>query len=222
VCEHASAFIPPALNDLGLTAEGRASHAAWDIGALAMAEAMRDALDAPLIEATVSRLVYDCNRPPEAKSAMPTKSERIDVPGNAALSDHDRTARVAQIYEPFTEMLADLIAHQEVPPAIVTLHSFTPVYHGTPRRTEIGLLHDDDASLATAMLRAAPAHTDLSVELNQPYDRSDGVTHTLALHGSANALPSVMIEVRNDLVSDPAEAARIGRALAAMLREALT
>lgn len=32
VCEHASRFIPAALNGLGLSDEAARSHAAWDIG----------------------------------------------------------------------------------------------------------------------------------------------------------------------------------------------
>ena len=71
VCEHATNFIPARFKDLGLTPAQLQSHIAWDPGAIETAEAMAEILDAPLISATVSRLIYDCNRPPDSATAMP-------------------------------------------------------------------------------------------------------------------------------------------------------
>ena len=76
--------------------------------------AMSAALDAPLVSANVSRLVYDCNRPPESDSAMPARSERFDVPGNADLTLQDRAARVAEVYLPFGALVADTIARHQL------------------------------------------------------------------------------------------------------------
>lgn len=200
VCEHASAHIPAALNDLGLTGEDRWSHAVWDPGARAVAEGIATRLGAVLVCAEVSRLVYDCNRPPEAPDAMPERSERIIVPGNAGLSRAARQARVAQYYEPFRGALAGAIAECGKP-AVVTVHSFTPIYHGTPRDVEIGILHDADARLADAMLALAPV--DLDTRRNMPYGPDDGVTHTLKEHAIGAGLLNVMIEIRNDLIATP-------------------
>ena len=222
ICEHASSLIPAGFDDLGLAPTDRLSHAAWDIGALDMAEAMRDALAAPLVAGGVSRLVYDCNRPPEAPSAIPEQSERIAVPGNRGLSEADRAQRAALVYAPFSAAVAEVIARQVRPPAIVTLHSFTPVWHGVPRATELGILHDDDPTLAETMLRLAPAHIALRAELNAPYAASDGVTHTLRRFGTEAGLPSVMIEVRNDLIDTTDRARALGRSLAGLVRAALS
>jgi len=82
VCEHASHHIPAGFAGLGLSQIDRKSHAVWDPGALAVAEALSLHLDAPLVAGQVSRLIYDCNRPPEALDAMPARSELIEVPGN--------------------------------------------------------------------------------------------------------------------------------------------
>ena len=49
VCEHASRMIPPALGDLGLTEAAARSHAAWDIGARALAFGLSEAFAAPLV-----------------------------------------------------------------------------------------------------------------------------------------------------------------------------
>ena len=79
VCEHASSDIPASFNSLGVSQEARKSHAAWDPGALAVAIRLSEQLDAALIAGAVSRLVYDCNRPPDAPDAMPSKSEIFDI-----------------------------------------------------------------------------------------------------------------------------------------------
>ena len=53
LCEHASAHIPPGFQGLGLPAAELQRHIAWDIGALALAQALSDRLDAPLAYATI-------------------------------------------------------------------------------------------------------------------------------------------------------------------------
>ena len=90
VCEHASAAIPSSLGALGLADADRYSHAVWDIGAEELARTLSRRLDAPLVLARVSRLVYDCNRPPEREDAMPARTETIDIPGNRDLTPAER------------------------------------------------------------------------------------------------------------------------------------
>ncbi|MFX4299375.1 MULTISPECIES: N-formylglutamate amidohydrolase [Roseobacteraceae] len=216
VCEHASCFIPDALNGLGLSDAAKVSHAAWDPGALGVATQMAKRLDAVLVASCVSRLVYDCNRPPDAPGAMPAKSEVFDVPGNANLSRDDRATRAATYYTPFRTLLAQAVAAKPAP-VLVTIHSFTPVYNGAPRAVEIGVLHDFDARLADAMLDTAKAHTDAEVQRNAPYGPVDGVTHTLQVHGTAHGHPNVMIEVRNDLIRTEEQQMQMGDMLAGWL-----
>ncbi len=86
VCEHASNRFPKEYGSLGLNAGARIAHIAWDPGALGLARGLSRLLDACLVRATVSRLIYDLNRPPHAPGAMPAKSEVYDVPGNADLT----------------------------------------------------------------------------------------------------------------------------------------
>lgn len=212
-------MIPAALDGLGLSEDQALSHAVWDPGAEVVARAMSYLLDAPLVAARVSRLVYDCNRPPESQSAIVARSELIDVPGNQDLSASARRARVREVYEPFRETLARTLDAFVMPPVLVTIHSFSPVWHGEPRVTEIGLLHDADPSLAEAMLAASDG---LRVELNAPYAASDGVTHTLAEHAIPRGLANVMIEIRNDLIATRDDAEAMAGKLSRMLLSALS
>ena len=220
VCEHASSFIPDALDNLGVAEAFRQSHVAWDPGALAVAQRMAQNLDAKLVVSDVSRLVYDCNRPPEAPDAMPVRSEIVDVPGNVDLSDAARAERVATCYEPFRALLAHTVAQTEQP-VIVTVHSFTPIYHGKPRAVEIGVLHDADARLADAMLECASSHTTAQVERNAPYGPEHGVTHTLREHALPGGHLNVMLEIRNDLIATPAQQAAMGDMIAKWVKAAL-
>ena len=222
VCEHASNHIPDKYDGLGLDRMARDSHVAWDPGAEGVAQRLADALDAPMIAGRISRLVYDCNRPPEAPSAIPARSAGIDVPGNAGLTAEARAARIGEVYAPFTRALDDLIEQRRragTPFALITLHSFTPVWQGVPRAVEIGILHDADHRLADAML--AEPGPGRAVMRNAPYGPEDGVTHTLRRHGLDKALPNVMIEIRNDLIASAAEQAQVAAELLSMLRPAL-
>jgi predicted N-formylglutamate amidohydrolase len=220
VCEHSSNYIPDSFDGLGLTPDARSSHAAWDPGAEAVASAMAWALDAPLVVSRVSRLVYDCNRPPEAPDAMPARSEIHNVPGNANLSPEQRQARVRLYYEPFRETLARTLADRPNA-SVVTLHSFTPVYLGVTRSVEIGLLHDADARLVDALLETAPRHTCRDVRRNAPYGPQDGVTHTLRVHALPEGRRNVMIEIRNDLIRTEAQQQDMARCLSGWVTEAL-
>ena len=220
VCEHASNFIPSHLESLGLSDDDLISHAAWDPGALAVATKMAQFLDAPLVTSRISRLVYDCNRPPTADDAMPERSEVIDVPGNAGLTKVDQQTRIDAYYMPFRTLLARTIETREVT-ALVTIHSFTPVYQGQPRSVEIGLLHDADTRLADAMLESAATQGAHDVQRNAPYGPKDGVTHTLKEHALPLGISNVMIEVRNDLIRDAAKQEEMALLLSRWVRSAL-
>ena len=224
VCEHASRTMPASLGKLGLSEDVLESHIAWDPGALDVSRLMGKALDATLFFQRFSRLVYDCNRPPESPAAMPETSEVFAVPGNAALSEADRNARTAALYAPFRDGLSRLVRERIAAgraPVLVTVHTFTPVYFGKSRTVEVGILHDADSRLADGMLKAAEGSLLFDTRRNEPYGPDDGVTHTLKEHGLANGLLNVMIEVRNDLVKDEVGQGVVADYLTGLLLESL-
>lgn len=225
VCEHASRRLPENIGSLGLSADALASHIAWDPGALAVSQLLAESLDATLVYQRFSRLVYDCNRPPEAEAAMPPVSEIFEIPGNAAISAAERRERTEALYIPFRDALSDFIAARRAshrPTVLVTVHTFTPVYHGKQRDVEVGILHDEDRRLADRMLVAAAESKRHGVRRNEPYGPADGVTHTLIEHGLKNGLLNVMIEIRNDLVRDEVGQKVMADYLAGLLGESLS
>jgi len=217
VCEHASAFIPPQYNNLGLDPSQALSHIAWDPGALNTARYLSRKLDAVLVEGTVSRLIYDLNRPPESAGAMIEKSEEHNIPGNTGLAEKEKQQRVDTYYTPFKNSLADVMANHPNP-VLVTIHSFTPVYGGVSRAVEIGILHDTDTRLADEILGIASGY---EIMRNEPYGPEDGVTHTLKLHALPNGYPNVMIEVCNTLISSDADCKAMADNLYSWIEQAM-
>lgn len=221
VCEHASnAFPPPWDHGLGLSADQRAAHIAWDPGALGVARGLARELGAVLIHARASRLIYDLNRPPHASGAMPERSEIHDIPGNAALTADERLARVRALYTPFHAALSGLLAERlalGIRPVLITVHSFTPIYFGQPRAVEFGVIHDADDRLARAI---AAQDTGLVTRLNDPYSAADGVAHMLARHATPLGLPHAMLEIRNDLIATAQAQADMAARLAPAIRAA--
>lgn len=205
VCEHAHRHIPPRYRNLGLAEADLDRHIAWDPGALALARRLARRLDAPLVYATHSRLLIDVNRALSAHDSIVERSEGTEIPGNQALSEPERLARQRGLYEPFHAALARLLASRRargLATVAVSVHSFTPRFHGQARPWQVGILSDRDRRLADALLEALRADPDLCVGDNAPYAPADGVFHTLDRHAQSAELPCAMIEVRNDLIAD--------------------
>ena len=219
VCEHATNFIPVSFDRLAQKQKNTNETGAWDPGAMGVAQCLSNKLDAPLIASSVSRLVYDCNRPPTALDAMPARSEIIDIPGNRNLSQAERAARTEAYYRPFQTTLRSAI-QQIANPIIVTIHSFTPVFHGEQRSVEIGILHDSDARLADALLDLAQQQTGAVVRRNEPYGPEHGVTHTLQKHAIEDGRLNVMLEIRNDLIETPEQQMTMATTLAHWILDA--
>jgi len=229
VCDHASNRIPQRYGDLGLTPLQRLLHVAWDPGALAVALHLSDALAAPLVQSTVSRLVVDCNRAPDAPDLVVVRSETVDIPGNRPVGPEERAHRIAAFHIPYHQAIEALLSHRHGAgreTLFVAVHSFTPVYHGVHRPWPIGLIPGRDPTLARLLGDALRAEVPgLALGWNQPYAADSGVTYTLDHHANRYGLPAVMIELRHDEILLPGgvalwadrlarclEAARLARA----------
>jgi len=221
IADHASNAVPPGI-DLDLAPALFDEHIAVDIGTAALAEALAAALAAPAIIATVSRLVIDCNREPEAADVVPVASDGHVIPGNLALSATERALRIDAIHAPYHASIAAAIAAR--PPAlIVSLHSFTPKLATRPdeaRPWPIGILHNRDSRGAVLALDWL-AGQGLMVGDNLPYSGRD-LNYTMNRHAEADGIPYIGFEVRNDGLRDAAGVARWTETLAACIRSALS
>lgn len=205
LCDHASSYIPPEYGTLGLSAEERLSHIGWDPGALPVAEQLATALDATLVESCVSRLIADCNRPLDAPDLVPEISEWTTIPGNRSLATEERERRIAAAHAPYHARIDEVIGERLAAGRetwLLAIHSFTPVYKGISRPWQIGVIHDEDMSLADPILEALAAAAGITVGDNQPYSPVDRVYYTLERHARSRDLHCVMIEIRNDEIRD--------------------
>ncbi|QYX58618.1 N-formylglutamate amidohydrolase [Roseovarius sp. SCSIO 43702] len=202
ICEHGGQEIPRALGDLGLCPGDIDKHVGWDIGAAGVARRLADALGAPLVIQPYSRLVIDCNRPPEAPDAMPEMSDGVAVPGNRSLDAAARSARETEIFRPFHAEVERLF---EAAPrkAAFAIHSFTPVWAGEARAWDVGFLFRHDSTTSPALAEALRALApDLTIGLNEPYQIEDASDWFVPRHGEARGVAHSLIEIRNDLIAD--------------------
>ena len=223
VVDHAGRRIPRRLNDLGLPSGELQRHIAWDIGALGVARRMAAALDAPLLAQNYSRLVIDCNRDPKVATSIPRRSEAVDIPGNAALSDVDAAERRTEIFEPYHERIRGLLDARAAtgrPTILVAQHSMTDIYHGVRREMHAAVLYNRDRRFAGLVLEELRRDSALIIADNQPYFVSDETDYTIPRHGEARGLPHVEIEIRQDLVGDEAGQAAWARRIAQALQAA--
>ena len=180
-CEHATNSIPDRFRHLFAGAgDILGSHRGWDPGAIDIACALRDALNAPLYTYPYTRLLIEPNR-----------SERH--PGlfseyTASLSRDEKAGLINSFYKPYRrsveEQIEKLIA-EHFPFVHLSIHTFTPNLNGSIRDLDIGLLYDPSRpeekqfckQLKQALLKRNPG---LRVKMNRPYKGvSDGFTTAL-------------------------------------------
>jgi predicted N-formylglutamate amidohydrolase len=223
-CDHASSAIPRALDDLGLPPAAARQHIAWDIGAAAVTRLLADALDAPALLTGYSRLVVDCNRDPGDPTSIPAVSDGIAVPGNRDLTAAARVARLAACFAPYHAAIAarlDALLAAGTPPALLSIHSFTPVMAGVARPWHIGILWDKDGRIPQPLLAALRADPAIAVGDNQPYSAREPAGYTVRHHAVRRGLPHVAIELRQDHIVDDHGARSWASRLAAALRPIL-
>jgi predicted N-formylglutamate amidohydrolase len=221
-CDHYGRLIPRILSDLGLPESELKRHIAWDIGIAGVAEALSKRLDAHLIAQLYSRLVIDCNRPPDAPSSIPRISDATAIRGNEGLAREAAEARRHQIFDPYHRRIAEVIDHrlrEKLPTVLVSLHSFTPVYAGIARPWHIGTLYHRDTRLPPLLLKLLRDEPDLVVGDNEPYAVSDETDYTIPVHGEARGLMNTGIEIRQDLIADQAGQKQWADRLARILAE---
>ena len=205
VCDHAGNRLPKSLGSLGLPHHELQRHIAWDIGVAGVARWMAEALDAFTILQTYSRLVIDCNRPPQAEDSIAVISEHTTIPGNQSLSAAQRDLRLREIFTPYHARIVGEIERRQkaqIPTVMIALHSFTPVYKGASRPWHVGILYNRDNRVAKPMLERLRHDGDLVVGDNEPYAVGDESDYTVPVHGESRGLLHVEIEVRQNLIVD--------------------
>ncbi len=205
-CEHAGRAVPKALGSLGMDAEDFDQHYAYDPGARDVTLRLAALLNAPALVGNYSRMVVDVGRSRNA-TAFPTVGEGKEIKGNVDLSEQAREERFKALYDPYHTKLNEMLDHhflaKGVVPAMVSIHSFTPVFHGEARPWEVGILWLQDGRIPVPLMDHFRAKAYV-VGDNQPYDiRALRGVAVVDRYADTRALPNVMVEFRNDLIRTP-------------------
>ena len=219
-CEHAGRRVPAPYQRLFRGhARTLASHRGWDPGALALAQTIARAMDAPLVANTTSRLVVECNRSPGHRQLFSEFTRALDSDERKHLLDryyHPHRGAVEAVVRSALRA-HDLVVH-------VGVHTFTPVLDGKRRTADIGLLYDPSRAAEAVFCDVwlAALHweaPDLRIKRNYPYRGwTDGLTTTLRAKLPAKRYVGVELEVSQALAARPArEWARTRAAIARSL-----
>jgi predicted N-formylglutamate amidohydrolase len=223
LCDHASAALPEGYGALGLTPDHFTRHIAYDIGAADLTRGLARRLGAPALMTTYSRLLIDPNRGADDPTLVMRISDRALIPGNARIDATEIETRRRDYWQPYRNAIdATIDAMQEAgpPPAVISIHSFTPIWRGHPRPWHVGVLWDCDDRLARPFLDALAQDPDLVAGDNEPYDGAlQG--DTMFDHGTLRGLAHMLVEVRQDLIDTPERAEAWAGKLAPMLRLSL-
>lgn len=223
VCDHASNHVPAKYEGLGLPVAAFARHIAYDIGAAQLTGALSRLLNAPAVLAGFSRLLIDPNRGADDPTLVMKLSDGAIIPGNRYADGAMIADRIARYYAPYHQAITNRISTARakgISPAIISLHSFTPVFQGYERPWHIGVLWDRDGRIALPLLASLRADSGLCVGDNLPYS-GELVGDCMYQHGTRNGLPHVLIELRQDLIVDKSGAERWAELLAGHLRPIL-
>jgi len=217
-CEHGGNRIPARYRELFAGHEDLlASHRGWDPGSLEWARALARLTEAPLIDARTSRLLVDLNRSRHHAALF--------SPPVRSLAPAERARILERYYLPHRDRIEDWIAQRVRRGDTVlhvAVHSFTPVFEGTERNTDLGLLYDParafERRLCVAWQTAIRAHdAALRVRRNYPYrGNADGLTTHLRGCFSAESYLGIELEISQGLLTRPP--AMLARTIATALR----
>jgi predicted N-formylglutamate amidohydrolase len=176
-----------------------ASHRGYDGGALEVARRFAARHDAPLIHATVSRLLIDLNRSLHHRRVFSEFTASLDAAAKAAIiRDH---------YHPYrqsVERTLDSLLSGGGRVVHVSVHSFSPQLNGVRRSAEVGLLYDPrrpgESAFCDRWCTLLRRLTGLRVRRNYPYlGKSDGLTTALRRRHDGERYLGIELEVNRAL-----------------------
>lgn len=226
VADHASPFFPASMNQLGLADWVLEEHVAWDIGVDGLVRFLADELDAQAVLAGFSRLLIDPNRRLDDPGAIPEISDGIAIPGNLGLDEGQRAMRVHSFYKPYHDAIdqrLDQFRQRAIVPAVIAVHTCSPVFDRVVRPWHIGIMWDKDPRIPRHLLAYFEDHPEVCFGDNEPYSGRHPHDFTIDHHAEAAGLPHAGFEVRQDLVRE-ADGARkwagiLARALKGILAD---
>lgn len=205
ICDHASFYIPPEFDNLGISEHDRTDHMAGDIGAWALSRNLASKINAPLVGGVLSRLVVDLNRyPDDTAGSMPPISDGVEIKGNQQLTTTQRQQRLDKWFYPYHNELKNIIsAHNGGQPKLMFVHSFTPKLRTAEvnRPWHLGFISGNNRHLTDRAINYFKG-SQWCIGDNEPYAPINPNSYTLPEHAENNGLDYLVFEVRNDLIAN--------------------
>ena len=201
ICDHASNFIPPNYNNLGLEEKHLKSHIAFDLGAKKFCQILSEELKQTSFYSNFSRLLIDPNRSEYSKQLIISKSAEIEIPGNQIIDNSEKEKRLKLFHRKYHLGLSNLITKKKKEfdkVYLISIHSFTKKFIDKKRGIEIGLLWNKNMNLLVPIQKSL---TDLNIHFGRNFPYSGfHYNYTLDRHTQAGLIDNICFEFRNDLI----------------------
>lgn len=222
-CEHAVNTVPEKYLHLFHGHEHvLQTHRGIDLGAIDVAHHLSQNFRCDYTQATVSRLLIDCNRSITHAHCFSEFSKK--------LSAEEKKHLINQYYLPFREQTEKHIKthiEQGFQVLHLSIHSFTPELNGIKRNAGIGLLYDHarhgEQEVAriwrSLLLQQTPTYR---VRMNYPYHgNTDGFTTSLRKVYTEHDYLGFEVESNQALLKDKVSRDEVALALSSSLQELL-
>jgi predicted N-formylglutamate amidohydrolase len=173
-----------------------ASHRGWDPGTLDLVGRLASALGAPVVAATVTRLLVDLNRSPQNPRVFSEVTRPLPRPERVGLIERFHRPHWDRVRAQLSSALGG-----GRPVLHVAVHSFTPVLDGMTRKPDVAVLYDParprERRLALAWAQALRAALPSRVvRRNDPYKGyGDGLPTALRREHGARSYVGIELEI---------------------------
>lgn len=225
-CEHGGNSIPTAYRSLFTTPAAQQaldSHRGWDTGSLGIGRCFAKVFDVPLQASQVSRLLIELNRSLGHPKLFSDWSKVLAVP--------ERERVIDEYYHPYrNQVITAVEKHLSAGNRVLhlSMHTFTPVWDGVRRSTDVGLLFDPQRNLEADVCAAwqrelRRALPNLRTHRNRPYrGTSDGLTTSLRRRFAPSDYLGIELEVNQRFFLEPPIDRTLTRLIAQSLKSTLT
>lgn len=197
-CEHGGNEIPRFYREyFGDARNVLETHRGWDPGTLPLARELAKAFHAKLFFSTTSRLLVDLNRSkghPRQFSEFSRRMSRVE-----------QESVIDAFYKPYRSQVTEAVESRTSKGKTVlhvSVHSFTPLFAGKVRTTDVGLLYDPsretEAEFAELWRKTLKQQSpvQLTIHHNRPYrGTSDGFTTFLRTQYASERYLGIELEL---------------------------
>lgn len=219
-CEHGGNEIPREFLPLFAEAtDALQSHRGYDLGSLPLARRIADRLRSPLFFSTQSRLLIDLNRSLHADDLFSEWTRKLSADEQQQIID--------RWYRPYRAAVTAEVARQSQLNRVLhlSIHTFTPVWEGVERSTDVGLLFDPDRPsevefCCTWKRRLEAEFPNWHIDDNLPYQgTADGFTTTLRTQFSTAVYTGIELEVNQKHFANEAQTAMVIQGIVSSLTD---